>query len=171
MTVRPISYPPSRRTSIWDFFRLSDDYLSAVEYTELFKWQSREAPAIVRHGDTYFMMFSACSGWDPNQATFSYSKSLTSGWSSRANIGNSIAYDTQAASVLTVTGSKGTSYVYVGDRWQDPGLAESKTIMFPISLMEIPSYSIISPSLIWICSRGNAGMSRSHATSRKTNGK
>ena len=114
-------------------FRLSDDYLSAVEYTELFKWQSREAPAIVRHGDTYFMMFSACSGWDPNQATFSYSKSLTSGWSSRANIGNSIAYDTQAASVLTVTGSKGTSYVYVGDRWQDPGLAESKTIMFPIS--------------------------------------
>ena len=34
-------------------FRLSDDYLSAVEYTELFKWQSREAPAIVREGDTY----------------------------------------------------------------------------------------------------------------------
>lgn len=114
-------------------FRLSDDYLSAVEYTELFKWQSREAPAIVRHGDTYFMMFSACSGWDPNQASYSYSKSLTSGWSSRANIGNSVAYDTQAASVLTVTGSKGTSYMYVGDRWQDPGLAESKTIMFPIS--------------------------------------
>lgn len=114
-------------------FRLSDDYLSAVEYTELFKWQSREAPAIVREGDTYFMMFSACSGWDPNQASFSWSKSLTSGWSSRTNIGNSVAYDTQAASILTIKGSEGTSYVYVGDRWQDPGLAESKTIMFPIS--------------------------------------
>ena len=114
-------------------FRLSDDYLSAVEYTELFKWQAREAPAIVRHGDTYFMMFSACSGWEPNQASYSWSKSLTSGWSARANIGNSLAYDTQAASILTVTGSQGTSYIYVGDRWQDPGLAESKTIMFPIS--------------------------------------
>ena len=114
-------------------FRLSDDYLSAVEYTELFKWQSREAPAIVREGDTYFMMFSACSGWDPNQASFSWSKSLTSGWSSRTNIGNSVAYDTQAASILTIKGSEGTSYVYVGDRWQDPGLAESKTILFPIS--------------------------------------
>ena len=98
-------------------FRLSDDYLSAVEYTELFKWQSREAPAIVREGDTYFMMFSACSGWDPNQASFSWSKSLTSGWSSRTNIGNSVAYDTQAASILTIKGSEGTSYVYVGDRW------------------------------------------------------
>ena len=126
-------------------FRLSDDYLSAVEYTELFKWQSREAPAIVRHGDTYFMMFSACSGWDPNQATFSYSKSLTSGWSSRANIGNSIAYDTQAASVLTVTGSKGTSYVYVGDRCKTRDWLNPRPSCSLYLLMEIPSYSIISP--------------------------
>ncbi len=115
-------------------FRLSDDYLNAVEYTELFKWQGREAPAIVRKDDTYFMMFSACSGWAPNKASYSYSKSLTSGWSSRIDIGNNIAYDTQAASILTLTGSKGTSYVYVGDRWQDPDLPNSKTILFPITI-------------------------------------
>ncbi len=114
-------------------FKLSDDYLSAESYTELFKWQGREAPAIIRVDDTYFMMFSACSGWDPNQATYSYSKSLTSGWSDRKNIGNSIASDTQAASILTIQGTEGTSYIYVGDRWQDPDLFSSKTIMFPIT--------------------------------------
>lgn len=113
-------------------FKLSDDYLSAVSHTPLFTGHRREAPAIVRIGDTYFMMFSACSGWDPNQTSYAYSKSLTSGWSGRINIGNSIAYDTQAASILTIHGSEGTSYLYVGDRWQDPGLTESKTIMFPL---------------------------------------
>lgn len=114
-------------------FRLSDDYLSAVEFTELFKEQRREAPAVVRHGDTYFMLFSACSGWDPNQASYSWSKSLTSGWSQRINIGNDIAFDTQAASILTVKGTDDTSYIYVGDRWQDPDLPESKTIMLPMA--------------------------------------
>lgn len=114
-------------------FKLSDDYLSAESYTELFKRQSREAPAIIRIDDTYFMMFSACTGWAPNQASYSYSKSLTSGWSERKNIGNSIAYDTQAASILTINGTQSTSYLYVGDRWQDPDLPSSKTIIFPIS--------------------------------------
>ncbi|WP_320167802.1 DUF4978 domain-containing protein [Mangrovibacterium marinum] len=114
-------------------FRLSDDYLSAVEHTVLFPKGYREAPAIVRLGDTYFMISSALTGWDPNQGKISYSKSLTGGWSSLTNIGNGITFDTQAASILTVQGSEKTSYLYVGDRWQDPGLPESKTIVFPIS--------------------------------------
>ncbi len=113
-------------------FRLSDDYLNVVEHTQLFSSQQREAPAVVKINGTYFMLFSACSGWDPNQTSYSYSKSLTGGWSSRSNIGNPIAYDTQAASILTLQGSGGTTYMYVGDRWQDPDLPESKTIMFPL---------------------------------------
>lgn len=114
-------------------FELSDDYLSVVKHTRLFEWQSREAPAIVKIDGTYFMISSACTGWDPNQAKISYSKSLTGGWSSNQNIGNGIAYDTQPASVLTLQGTEGISYIFVGDRWQDPDLAESKTIMFPVT--------------------------------------
>jgi hypothetical protein len=114
-------------------FCLSDDYLYPVSHTLLFDDQGREAPAIVRIGDIYFMFSSACTGWDPNQCKLSHSTSLTSGWSPLQNIGNSIAFDTQAASILTFQGREGTSYVYVGDRWQDPGLAESKTIMFPVT--------------------------------------
>ena len=114
-------------------FRLSDDYHEVVEHTQLFAWQRREAPAIVRIGNTYFMFSSACSGWDPNQCKLSYSSNLKSGWSSLTNIGNSISYDTQAAAILEIKGTKATTYLYVGDRWQDPGLAESKIIMFPIT--------------------------------------
>ena len=116
-------------------FELSTDYLTPVKSTRLsrFDWQQREAPAIVRVGNTYFLISSKCTGWDPNQGTISYSTSLTSGWSAMTNVGNSTTFDTQAASILTVKGTSGTTYLYVGDRWQDPGLFESKTIIFPIS--------------------------------------
>lgn len=115
-------------------FRLSEDYHEAVEHTQLFAWQSREAPAIVKlPNGRYFMFNSACSGWDPNQCKMSYTSNLKSGWTSLAGIGNSIAYDTQAAAILEIKGTKATTYLYVGDRWQDPGLTESKTIIFPIS--------------------------------------
>lgn len=114
-------------------FKLSDDYLTAVEWTQLFDWQSREAPAIVKHDGVYYMLSSACSGWDPNQCKLAWSTNLVKGWSGLRDIGNKIAYDTQAASILTVQGTKGTTYLYVGDRWQDPNLPDSKTIIFPIS--------------------------------------
>ncbi len=113
-------------------FRLSEDYHEAVEHTEIFSYQRREAPAIVRLGDTYFMFSSACTGWDPNQCKLSYSKDLRQGWTPLENIGNNIAFDTQAAAILEVKGTKTTTYLYVGDRWQDPGLPETKTIIFPI---------------------------------------
>lgn len=117
-------------------FKLSDDYLDATEYVELFKNQRREAPAIVKVNGKYYMLSSACSGWDPNQCRLSISESLQSGWSNLKNLGNTIAFDTQPASILTVKGTKATTYLFVGDRWQDPNLPESKTIIFPISFTE-----------------------------------
>lgn len=117
-------------------FKLSDDYLSVVGHTSLFAGKRREAPAVIRVGDRYFMLSSACTGWNPNQCKLSWSDSLTSGWSELTDIGDAIAFDTQATSILTVHGSKETTYLYVGDRWMDPGLHESKTIIFPIEFDE-----------------------------------
>jgi len=114
-------------------FRLSDDYHSIASHTTLFNGQRREAPAIVKVNGKYFMFNSACSGWDPNQCKYAYSDQIWWGWSSLWNLGNQNAYDTQAAAILTIKGTKATTYLYVGDRWQDPGLPETKTIIFPIS--------------------------------------
>lgn len=113
-------------------FELSDDYLHAVNHTVLMPGQRREAPAVVKVGKTYFMLSSACTGWDPNQCKLSWSKKLDKGWSELENIGDGIAFDTQAAAVLVVKGTKQTTYLYVGDRWMDPDLPRSKTIIFPI---------------------------------------
>ena len=113
-------------------FRLSEDYHSAVSETVLFKGERREAPAIAHIGDTYYMISSACTGWDPNQAKIATSKNIAEGWSNLENIGDRIAYDTQSSSILTINGTEGAVYIYVGDRWMDPDLPRSKIIMLPI---------------------------------------
>jgi hypothetical protein len=117
-------------------FRLSDDYLSIVEHTQLFPWQRREAPAIVRLGNKYFMFSSACTGWTPNQCKISWSYNLKSGWSSLENIGDDKAFRTQPAAILEIKGSKSTTHLYVGDRWKDPTLSQSKTIILPITFTD-----------------------------------
>ena len=117
-------------------FRLSDDYLSIVEHTQLFPWQRREAPAIVRLGNKYFMFSSACTGWAPNQCKLSWSYDLKSGWSQLENIGDNKAFRTQPTAILEIKGSKSTTHLYVGDRWKDPPLSQSKTIILPITFTD-----------------------------------
>lgn len=113
-------------------FELSDNYHEALSKTPMFEGMRREAPAIVHIGDTYYMISSACTGWDPNQAKIATSKDIKSGWTELENIGDKIAFDTQASSILTIKGTEGTVYIYVGDRWMDPDLPRSKIIMLPI---------------------------------------
>lgn len=113
-------------------FELSDDYLSTISHTVILPGLKREAPAVVKVKGKYFMLSSACTGWAPNQCKVCYSKHLDKGWSELENIGDSVAFRTQAAAILTIKGTKQTTYLYVGDRWKDPTLAETKTIIFPI---------------------------------------
>ena len=52
------------------------------------------------------------------------------------NIGDNKAFRTQPAAILEIKGTKTTSYLYVGDRWKDPNLAQSKTIIFPVTFTD-----------------------------------
>lgn len=117
-------------------FKLSKDYTEPLSCQLLFAHQQREAPAIVHVDGIYYMLSSACTGWDPNQCKMSHSTSLTEGWSPLENVGDSICFDTQATAILTIRGTKQTTYLYVGDRWMDPGLPESKTIIFPVTFKD-----------------------------------
>ena len=51
-------------------------------------------------------------------------------------VGDKIAYDTQASSILTLRKGRRTQYLYVGDRWKDPDLPQSKIILIPIDLKD-----------------------------------
>lgn len=101
-------------------YRLTSDFrnISALA-AKLFVGQQREAPCLFKRGSYYFLLTSGCTGWTPNQAKYTYSTSLTGGWSSLINIGNSTTYNSQPAFVIPVSGSSTTTYLYLSDHWGD----------------------------------------------------
>lgn len=114
-------------------FRLSPSYTEVVSHTPLLRGLRREAPAIAHIDSLYYMLSSACTGWKPNQACLSVSTRVDSLWGELRNVGDRVAFDTQASSILTLRGTEGTVHLYVGDRWMDPDLPGSKIILLPVS--------------------------------------
>jgi hypothetical protein len=99
-------------------YKLSSDYLQIISLEKvLWAGQKREAPCLFKRNGYYILLTSAATGWNPNQAKYGYTTSITGTWSNLINIGNSTTYDSQPAYVSTITGTSGTSYLYMGDRW------------------------------------------------------
>ena len=116
-------------------YQLTDDYTDMKsQLSTLWPGSYREAPAIMKAKGHYFIVNSAATNWDPNQQKFSTATSLQGPWSALANVGDATGFDTQTAFVIPVQGSKTTTYIYAGDRWQDPDLKGSKYIWLPLKL-------------------------------------
>jgi F5/8 type C domain/Glycosyl hydrolases family 43 len=117
-------------------YALTDDYTDvASQITTLWAGSFREAPAIMKAGGTYFIVNSAATNWDPNQQKFATATAMNGTWSSLSNVGDATGYDTQTAFVIPVKGTKATTYIYAGDRWQDPDLKSSKYIWLPLRVV------------------------------------
>ena len=116
-------------------YELTADYLG-IERQVAVIWAgaSREAPAMFKHEGRYYLITSACTGWDPNQGQYASATSIAGPWSERRNLGNNITYDTQPTYVIPVVGTRTTTYLYAGDRWQDPDLPSSKYIWLPLKI-------------------------------------
>jgi hypothetical protein len=116
-----------------ELYLLTDDYLDAKEHiTTIWPGGHREAPTLIKHGEYYFLFTSGCTGWNPNQMKYGYAKSLRGPWSELINITDEISYDTQPTYIITVQGTKATSYLYLGDRWDPRNYFNSKYIFLPL---------------------------------------
>ncbi|AUX48855.1 Ricin B lectin [Sorangium cellulosum] len=101
-----------------NLYELSPDYLSIGRLAAvLFPGGHREAPALFKRNDVYFLLTSGATGWSPNQAKYATSRSLERGWSAMTNVADGTTFHSQSTYVLPVQGSAGTSYLYLGDRW------------------------------------------------------
>ncbi|HSX99770.1 MAG TPA: RICIN domain-containing protein [Streptomyces sp.] len=99
-------------------YRLTADY-TGIASLVADPWHGghREAPALFKRGNVYFMLTSGATGWNPNQQQYATATSIAGPWTAMANVGDSTTFGSQTAYVLPVQGSSTTSYLYLGDRW------------------------------------------------------
>jgi hypothetical protein len=116
-------------------YELTDDYTDMKrQITTLWAGSYREAPAIMKTSGRYFIVNSGATGWDSNQQKYATATSMDGPWSSLSNLGDGTGFDTQTAYIIPVQGTKTTTYIYAGDRWQDPDLKSSKYIWLPLKV-------------------------------------
>lgn len=124
-------------------YRLSADFKTIDHLVQkIWVGQKREAPALLKRNGHYILITSGTSGWDPNQARYGYARSLAGSWSATIAVGNGTTFDSQPTYILPITGSKGTSYLYMGDRWLDPTYQDSKYVWLPIEFKSDTSIAL-----------------------------
>lgn len=128
---------------------LTDDYLSSTEEINLqLKGRRFEAAALFRVGDTYYGLFSGCTGWDPNPGRYMYTTDIMGEWMAPADFkasdgstginyciddGKDNSYRSQSNFVFPVPGYD-RCFVYMGDRWNSSNVQSSKHVWLPLSV-------------------------------------
>ncbi|WP_240343005.1 AbfB domain-containing protein [Paenibacillus sp. ALJ109b] len=116
-------------------FKMNTSYTGVESFVG---WQFenayREAPAVVKKGNRYYLFTSQAAGWYPNQGAYATASSMTGTWSALTPYGNPSAFGSQIHDIATITGSNSTSYIYMGDRWNPLNLGEHKHIWLPLTL-------------------------------------
>jgi Glycosyl hydrolases family 43 len=127
-------------------YKLSADALS-IASTVKTGIQSGEGVSLYQAGSTYFWQSSQGSYWHCNDNSYSTATSLTGTWTSHGNFcpSGSKTWESQDTAVVTVAGTAGTTYIYVGDRWVNGHLPASTLVMQPLtvngSTESIPTYN------------------------------
>ncbi|OJD30241.1 glycosyl hydrolase family 43 protein [Diplodia corticola] len=132
---------------------LTSDYLNVTGDSSVYRFDEKyEAPAVVKANGTYFLFASQLSGWDPNDNYYTTATSLSGPWTSWRTFApaGSKTYSSQTTFVLPLTGTSGTAYVYLGDRWVSSALFRSTYVWLPLSLDGSAATASMSDSVNWI---------------------
>lgn len=118
----------------------ADEAVEGVDYNRIFVGWSREAPAIFKHDERYFLLTSGTSGWASNPTQYASATDLMGDWT---KIGDpfpwwaqSNSWDTQPTSVIPVDREAG-KYIYMGDRWNGgTDLRTAPMVWLPLNMGE-----------------------------------
>lgn len=117
--------------------QLTDDYLNVNGvFTKAFTEQEREAPALFKKDDMYYMITSGCTGWRPNSALLGQSKNILSGWKLTDNpCAGEHARQTFFGQSAYVFEKDGSLYLML-DHWKPENLKESGYSILPVTFEE-----------------------------------
>lgn len=123
---------------------LTDDYLDFTgKYNMVAPGGQNEAPCIVKHNGTYWLICSGCTGWAPNEARMFSAPSIWGPWTQHPSpfVGTATGfYDMPANKTF---GAQGT-YIYemngkpifMADVWNERHLSNSLHLWLPIEFGE-----------------------------------
>ena len=122
---------------------LSADYLSVVSAGtanggSVALMQDLEAPAMAHVGSTYYLIASHLTGWATNDDVYATAPSPGGPWSGFNDFAPSgtNTYNTQVGNIITVAGTRGTTYIYAGDQWTPNDLGDSPMIWLPLTISD-----------------------------------
>lgn len=126
----------SKGNSTLYIHQLSDDYLEHTDvYKTVFAGKYREAPAVFKRKNKYYLVTSGCSGWDPNEAEYALADSMLGEWKVMGNpcTGKDAdkTFGGQSTFVIPVCPEK-DRYIVMFDRWNKLNLIDSRYIWLPI---------------------------------------
>jgi hypothetical protein len=130
-------------------YQMAPDYLSAVSIVDpKSTWGDFEGPAMFKANGYYFLIMSHETGWSSNDDQYSYATSIGGPWSTPTDVAtpNTLTYNSQSTFVLPVTGTSGTTYMYMGDRWVSGNIGAGSTyVWLPLEItgnqLFIPDYT------------------------------
>lgn len=119
--------------------RLSDDFLSSTTKDTILFRRQREAPALFRYNNKYYLITSGCTGWAPNRASLHVSSNIFGPWElvgdPMKGEGAAKTYGGQSTYVLPVQGKK-NAFIFLADIWTPDNLKESRYIWLPVQLKD-----------------------------------
>ncbi|MGB8353972.1 MAG: family 43 glycosylhydrolase [Chthoniobacteraceae bacterium] len=115
--------------------KLSDDYLD-VKQQICFLNARLEADALVHYDGLYYAVGSWMSGWNANPNVYATATSLAGPWSEFKDIAPkwSNTYGSQTTMLLKVTGTRGTTVIYMADRWRPSSQWDSRYLWMPVEI-------------------------------------
>ncbi|WP_089830331.1 glycoside hydrolase family 43 protein [Chitinophaga filiformis] len=115
---------------------LSDDYLShTTNDRRILVQRAREAPAVCKYNNRFYLFTSGCTGWSPNAASYAVADSIMGTWIEHSNPCHGADADStfhaQSTFVLPVTG-QANAFIFMADRWNKNDLETSRYIWLPL---------------------------------------
>lgn len=102
-----------------------------VDFTVNFVGQSREAPAMFKHQDKYYLITSGCTGWTSNQSKYAVADHPMGPWTMVGDPctdeDRNYTYFTQSTCVIPLDAEAGR-FIYMGDRWYNENNGNGVTV-------------------------------------------
>ena len=115
-----------------------DTAREGIDFTRNFIGAYKEAHAMFHYKNKYYLIQSGCTGWSPNPASYAVADCPMGPWKEMGDpcpdVGKETTYDSQSACVIQVEEENGI-YVYMGDRWNEQDLADSRYVWLPIQFL------------------------------------